>query len=252
MVFAYLVEKGLFRIGTELTCPACNLASWIALDALKQENVCDLCGSRFDATRQLVSAIFRYRRTGILGLERNTQGAVPVALVLQQLYINIGITHHAIYAPSYYLAPNAGIDLRPCEVDFLMILPHTYADKANKAEVILGECKDEGGTIDAKDVENMRHVADLLPANRFETYIVLAKLAPFTSEEAALAQTLNGPYQQRVILLTARELEPYDIYERTKKELGIDSRGGRPGELARVTSQIYFAASPVTGSTSST
>jgi hypothetical protein len=36
MVFAYLVEKGLFRIGTELTCPACNLASWIALDALKQ------------------------------------------------------------------------------------------------------------------------------------------------------------------------------------------------------------------------
>jgi hypothetical protein len=171
------------------------------------------------------------------------------SLVLQQLYINIGITHNAIYAPSYDLVPNAGIDLRPCEVDFLMILPHTYADKA---EVILGECKDEGGAIDAKDVENMRHVADLLPANRFETYIVFAKLASFTPEEAALAKTLNGPYQQRVILLTPRELEPYDIYERTKKELGIDSRGGSPGELARVTSQIYFAASPAAGSTSST
>jgi hypothetical protein len=242
MVFAYLVEKGLFRIGAELTCPTCNLASWIALDTLKQENVCELCGSRFDATRQLVNGAFRYRRTGILGLEQNTQGAVPVALVLQQLYINIGITHHAIYAPSYDLVPKAGIDRRPCEVDFLMILPHTYADKA---EVILGECKDEGGTIDARDVENMRHVADLLPANRFETYIVFAKLAPFTPEEAALAKTLNGPYRQRVILLTARELEPYDIYERTKTELGVDSRGGSPRELARVTSQIYFATSPV-------
>ena len=37
MVFAYLVEKGLFRIGAELTCPACNLASWIALDALSSK-----------------------------------------------------------------------------------------------------------------------------------------------------------------------------------------------------------------------
>jgi len=195
MVFAYLVEKGLFRIGAELTCPACNLASWIPLDALRQENICELCGNRFDATRQLVSAVFRYRRTGILGLERNTQGAVPVALVLQQLDINIG--HNAIYAPSYDLVPNAGIDLCPCEVDFLMILSHTYP---RKAEVILGECKDKGGTIDANDVGNLRRVADLLPANRFETYIVFAKLAPFTPEEAALAKTLNGPYQQRVIL----------------------------------------------------
>jgi hypothetical protein len=145
------------------------------------------------------------------------------------------------------LVPNTGVDLHPCEVDFLMILPHTYPDNA---EVILGECKDEGGTIDANDVENLRRVADLLPANRFKTYIVFAKLAPFTPEETALAKTLNGPYQQRVILLTAREIEPYDIYERTKKELGINSHGGSPRELARVTSQIYFAASPAAGSTS--
>jgi hypothetical protein len=63
---------------------------------------------------------------------------------------------------------------------------------------------------------------------------------------------LNGPYQQRVILLTARELEPYYIYERTKKELGVDLHGGSPGELARVTSQIYFAALPVAAQTPGT
>lgn len=170
--------------------------------------------------------------------------------MLQQLDTHIGgIAHNAIYAPSYDLVPNAGINACLCEVDFLMILPHTYPDKT---EVILGECKDEGGTIDANDVEQLRRVADLLPGNRFKTYIVFAKLAPFTPEEAALAKTLNGPYQQRVILLTSRELEPYDIYERTKKELGIDLYGGRPSELARVTNQIYFAKLPATGSTSST
>ena len=250
MVFAYLVEKGLFRIGAELTCPVCNLASWISLDVLKQENVCDLCGSGFDATRQLVNGVFHYRRTGILGLERNTQGAVPVVLVLQQLDVNIDrLAHSAVYAPSYDLVPNAGIDLRPCEVDFLMVLPRSYPDKA---AVILGECKDEGGVIESNDVENLRRVADLLPANRFESYILFAKLAPFTSEEVALAKSLNGPYQQRVILLTARELEPYDIYERTKKELGVESYGGSPEELARVTSQIYFAAPPVLAATQGT
>jgi hypothetical protein len=161
---------------------------------------------------------------------------VPVTLVLQQLDINLsGIRHNGIYAPSYELEPNAGVNLPTCEVDLVMIIPRIYPDKA---EVILGECKDEGGRIDADDIENLRRVADALPKDRFETYILLAKLAPFTPDEIALARSLNGPYQQRVILLTARELEPHHIYERTKAELGIDSYGGTPEELARVTREL--------------
>jgi hypothetical protein len=122
-----------------------------------------------------------------------------------------------------------------------MILPRTFPDKA---EVILGECKDEGGQIDANDIANLRRIADALPVNRFDVYILLAKLAPFSAEEITLARSLNGPYQRRVILLTARELEPYHIYERTQKELGITSYGGSPDELAAVTDHIYFAAQP--------
>ena len=33
MVFTYLVEKGLLRMGAKLTCPTCALPSWVALDA---------------------------------------------------------------------------------------------------------------------------------------------------------------------------------------------------------------------------
>jgi hypothetical protein len=248
MVFAYLVEKGLFRIGAELTCPTCNLSNWIALDTLKQENVCELCGSGFNATRQLVGGVFHYRRTGVLGLERNTQGAVPVTLVLQQLYINLR-AYSAIYAPSYDLVSNVGIDLPSCEVDFVMILPRRVP---NKAELILGECKDEGGTIDSKDVENLRRIADALPANRFETYLVFAKLSPFTQEEITLASAANGPYQPRVILLTARELEPFDIYDRAKREVGKDLRAGSPRDLAAATSQIYFSVSQLAASSNGT
>jgi hypothetical protein len=173
MVFEYLVEKGLFRIGAELRCPTCRLTSWVGLDALTLAHVCELCGAGFEATRQLLMVI-------------------P------------GYGHHA------------------------------------KADVLLGECKDEGGAIDPADVDHLRQIADALPADRFETYIVFAKLAPFTAEEITLVRTLNGPYQRRVILLTAREIEPYHIYERAEQELGRAVYANSAEDLASVTAQMYF------------
>jgi hypothetical protein len=116
MVLEYLVEKGLFRIGVEITCPSCNLPSWISLDALRQTNTCELCGNTFDATRQLVRGEFRYRRTGVLGIEKNTRGAIPVALLLQQLQVNLhGIGGNLIRSPSYDLTPLEGSDLPVCD-----------------------------------------------------------------------------------------------------------------------------------------
>ena len=235
MVFAYLVEKGLLRMGAELTCPSCALPSWIALDALKQSIVCELCGSPYDATRQLTNERFHYRRSGVLGLEENSQGAIPVALVLQQLAVNL--SHQAMYAPSYDLEPKAGVSLPASETDLFWIDPDTFPDPA---QVIIGECKDEGGRIDAADVNNLRRIADALLPHRLETFILFAKLPPFTPDEIALARTLNGPHQRRVILLTARELEPYHIFERTQKETGITLHGVSPDELAAATDQLYF------------
>jgi len=55
-----------------------------------------------------------------------------------------------------------------------------------------------------------------------------------------LARTLNDGFRRRVIMLTDRELEPYDFFERTKKEFAIDEYASSPSELARVTAQIYF------------
>jgi hypothetical protein len=93
-------------------------------------------------------------------------------------------------------------------------------------------------------VDNLRRIAEALPAKRFEHFILFAKLAPFTHDEIALARTLNGPYQRRVIMLTARELEPYHLYERTQKETGITAHGISPDELAAVTTQLYFTDPP--------
>jgi len=245
-VFTYLVEKGLFRMGAELNCPHCRMSSWTALDVLKQRLVCEMCGREFDATRQLVNGVWHYRRSGVLGAERNAQGAVPVVMTLQQFKVNFNSFRHGMYSPSLDLVPKEGTDLPKCEVDFVWIIPEPYPEKT---VIVIGECKDEGrnsagagqGTIDSTDIEHLRRVADALPKERFSTYIVLAKLCPFTSEEIALAKTLNDRYHRRAILLTARELEPYHFYERTQIEFkDIKGYASDPAELANNTALMYF------------
>ncbi len=239
-VFGHLVEKGLFRIGAELTCPSCRMGSWIALDALRQRVVCDLCGHEHDATRELIRGVWHYRRSGVLGAERNAQGAIPVSLTLQQLATTLsGGLHDGVYSPSLDLTKK-GQARNECEVDFVWVIPRPYP---RKTAIILGECKDQGPINREefeRDIDNLRRVADALPRKRFKTFILLAKLNPFTPEEIERAKTLNKEYQQRVILLTARELEPYHIYERTKAEFDIDSYGGTPEDLASNTAKMYF------------
>lgn len=241
-VFGYLVEKGLYRIGAELTCPSCRMASWVALDVLKQRVVCELCGHEYDATRQLVGNEWHYRRSGVLGAERNAQGAVPVALTLQQLDIAIGRGFHdGVYSPSLDLTKE-GQAHNECEVDFVWLVPRPYP---GETAIILGECKDQGPIKQEefqRDIENLRRVAEAFPISRFKVFILVAKLSPFSPEEIELAKGLNTTHHRRVILLTARELEPYHIYERTKAELDIDRYASTPEALADNTFRMYFAA----------
>lgn len=242
-VFAYLVEKGLFRMGAELQCPNCRMKSWTALDLLKQRVTCEMCGQEFDATRQLVDGNWHFRRSGVLGAEKNAQGAIPVIMILQQFRVNLSSIRRGFYVPSLELVPHAGKELPTCETDFTWVIPEPYPEKTI---VIIGECKDRGGqgdagSIDSKDVENLKRVADSLPSHRFQTYIVLAKLAPFTPEEITVAKSLNDRYNQRAILLTNRELEPYHFYERTALEFNnLKGRGSRPEDLAINTAIMYF------------
>jgi hypothetical protein len=247
-VFNYLVDKGLFRIGADLTCPHCRMNSWISLDALKQRVECEMCGRPFDATRQLLTGEYHFRRSGVLGAERNAQGAIPVALTLQQLDASFHSGLRAdLYSTSLDLAPRAGSTVMPCEVDFIWLTTEHYPEKT---QIILGECKDRGrnqdgpgagDTITPGDIDRLKRIADALPEERFEVYILLAKLRPFTPGEIAAAGTLNDQYRKRVILLTADELEPWRIYERLKREdLKAHAHSSSAGHLTQMTAALYF------------
>jgi hypothetical protein len=210
-----------------------------------------MCGREFDATRQLVDAEWHYRRSGVLGAERNAQGAVPVTLTLQQLNANLSSTfRNHVYSPSLDLTPKNGVALPACEVDFAWIVTQPYPERT---VVILAECKDrgqksakdgDGGTIDEKDIQNLRAVADAFPRDRFETFILLAKLCPFTPQEIDLAKSLNEKYRRRAIILTDRELEPYHLYDRTCKLFKVAGHGGSAEDLALATESIFFNPQP--------
>ena len=62
---------------------------------------------------------------------------------------------------------------------------------------------------------------------------MLSKLAAFTPEEIESVG--------RAILLTARELEPYFIYQRGKAEHGLDLHWSTPEDLVEATTKIYFS-----------
>lgn len=237
-VFGHLVEKGLFRIGSDLNCPSCRMNTWVALDTLRQRIVCELCGHEHDATRQLADRNeWHYRRSGVLGAEKNAQGAVPVSLTLQQLDTSFhGGFHENMYSPSLELIPREGTEGVTCEVDFVWIISR---ESRRRAAVILGECKDQG-PITADDIANLKRLADALPAQRFKTFVLLSQITAFSDEEIEAAKTLNDRYRRRAILLSARELEPYFIYERSKAELGGDAYGSTPEDMAEITAKLYF------------
>lgn len=251
-VFAFLVNKRLFRIGLDLSCPYCQLSNWYPIDDSRQLVSCQMCGEAFDATDQLIGSKWAYRRSGILGTERNSLGAVPVVLTLQQLDTNLShLGHQRSYSVSLDLIPTRGEISKPCEVDFVWLVPRPYPDRT---VIVIGECKDrgqsperggDGGTINSNDIANLRAVANSFPRERFEVYILLAKLCPFTPSEIELAGSLNSKHQLRVIMLTERELEPYSFFERTAKLFAIDRYGGSPADLARATEAIYLGPKPI-------
>lgn len=212
-VFAHLVGKRIFRVGADLLCPTCNLRSWLSIDDVRQEVDCTYCGAKIETPKQLLGSELTYRRSGLLGIERNLQGAVPVALVLQQLSINAfesGIAS-TVYSPSLELEAVDGSWTGPKEIDFLAIEFGRYS-RGEGSRIVIGEAKDRFKPFDANDVETMKLIAALFPKERFDVYIIFAKLNEFTETEIMLAAELAQTHN--VILLTDKELEPYHVYDR--------------------------------------
>jgi hypothetical protein len=237
-VLRYLLERRVFRIGLELTCPNCQLVSWLHLDDVKTVSSCSYCDHSYDVTPQLRDRDWRYRRSGIFGRDDNQLGGVPVALTLQQLSTSL---HDSVlmYSTAMSFRPN-GADIEPCESDFVAVVAGRRGNSETPVQIVFGEAKTEG-LIDAQDIRKLGKLAAAVPRELAQAYILLSKTGTFSADEIALARTLNVNGSRRVILWSRDELEPYHLYERSRNKLGDKWHAVSLTDMARITHQLYFA-----------
>jgi len=242
-VLSYLMKKDVFRAGLEFDCPSCRLQFWTSLDDISTETTCEYCGHRFNITPYLRHrGDWRFRRSGLFGRNDNQEGAIPVVLTLQQLD-TLCNSREMLYTTAMELNPGA-TEIQKCETDFVAIV---QKPRDGRIQIAIGECKTRK-PITEDDITKLKSVTTAFPSGRFDVFVILAKLTQFTQEEIKYAAMLNDEYHRRAILLTARELEPYHLYERTAKEFNIDRIAVSFEDMANITHQIYFqpTAAPLT------
>lgn len=234
-VFSYLLKKGVFRAGLEFYCPSCSLEFWTMLDDLTTLIKCSYCGHQFNITPLLRDrGDWRFRRSGLFGLNNNQEGAIPVVLTLLQLDTMFH-SNEMFYTTAMELMPGTA-NIKKFETDFVAVV---HGHHSGRIQIAIGECKTRK-SITEDDIMKLKSVVDAFSPKGIEVFVILAKLNEFTQEEIKYATKLNEQHHRCAILLTPRELEPYHLYERTAKELEIDSIAVSFEDMARTTHQIYF------------
>jgi hypothetical protein len=236
-VLQYMATRGVFRIGLDFKCPNCELPSWIHLDEVKTISTCAYCGHQFSVTPQLKDRDWRYRRSGLFGRDDNQLGSIPVTLAIQQLATTL---HERLlmYSTAVEFTSTTSI-IEKCEADFLAVVAGAPVTRELPVQILFGEAK-TGMEFNADDVRKLGKLADAVPSDLADAFIMFAKTEAFTIDEVQLAQTLNSQYRKRVILLSVDELEPYYVYERSEKRLGQDATATCLTDMAQATHRLWF------------
>lgn len=243
-VFQYMVARGVFRVGLDFKCPNCELPSWLHLDEVKTISTCAYCGHQFSVVAQLKDRDWRYRRSGLFGRDDNQLGGIPVTLAIQQLSTTL---HERLlmYSTAVEFKSTTSI-IEKCEADFMAVVAGAPVTGEAPVQILFGEAK-TGMEFNADDVRKLGKLADAVPSDLADTFIMFTKTETFTNDEVQLAQTLNSQYRQRVILLSVDELEPYYVYERSEKRLGHDATATCLTDMAQATHRLWFAPTPLAG-----
>ncbi len=234
-VFLHLVKKEVFRPGIELECTNCLLTDWHSLSNLDEKVACAYCGFLFDCASQLRDGAWQYRVSGVFARSQDHEGAIPVTLALMQ---TLRILHHGMI----WLT---GTDLswlglpKPAETDFVVI-----AENYDKVpQVLIGECK-TNMQITAEQFDKLLAVARKFKNTGIKVFILLAKAGVAFSKEELQMIDDRQTIALNFILLTARELEPYEPYENVEHPNVRHRRPLTLEEWAEVSRKLYLTTSP--------
>jgi hypothetical protein len=217
-VVTFLLNRGVFRPGLEVTCPECQLRPVIEADAIATELTCPLCGANFPSAPRLRKAKWVYQLSGVFRREGGPEGAVPSLLAMGEILRSADVSGRNVMLTAHALE---GDGLR-CESDFIYL----ELDRYGRPSICIGECKD-WDAIDSKDVDNLVQVRNAIRESGSECYVAFSTmresfsdaevalfrgLAEQFSREEPIRRVLNEPTEAAPpILFTARELEAEPI-----------------------------------------
>ena len=227
-VFDFLLRHGFFRGGLELSCDDCNLRNWLSLREIDDVWECDYCGGRnLTALHLRHRGDWQFRKSGLFAKDNNQEGAIPVILTLL-VFLRIMDMSEFVWTTALKLDPPG------CETDFCVL---NYRESGG-IEIAVGECKSGGGQIDQRDVDNLKKVREKL-TSAGECYVTFAKTADgFTPDEVALL-TEVADQDIPMILLTNREMEPYEPYMEDESDVP-EKYVHSLGEMARNSMKRYL------------
>jgi transcription elongation factor Elf1 len=200
----HLVRKGVLVPGAALECPKCGERTWYSMTRMRAWVKCDCCGATSDTAVRLGTRIDIKFKVAPLWRKADVQyGVIPVILALWRLE-----EQHRMGAGRYLTSAEVSGGGVEMEVDFLGLIE----ERDKRPMLLVGECKNTH----ERDVKEMKAKVEKLKAwyDAIERAGVKACIAFVTTERSFDSDLLKECESmvtegRRVLLLTARELDPY-------------------------------------------
>lgn len=203
-VFDFLLEKQLMRPGLILKCDHCLKEDWYHVSQFEEEYRCRYCFDRqrvkFGSVRQ-----WEYKSDGLLQIPKSAEGSLAVIVALWR----INEVHPTFGKGRFVTGLNLCRDNG--EVDYELDFAFLDMDSRDGPyDLILGEAK---AFVDYEE-SNLERLAQLSTKFAGNPFLAIATLKDQFSdpEKAALRKLVEQKF--RLLPLTRRELDPYDLFSR--------------------------------------
>lgn len=207
--FDFLLKKGFFRAGLEFQCDDCRLFSWLPMRDINDDWICEYCGHSNKTSLHIKDrGDWKFRKSGLFAKDNNQEGAVPVILTLL-VFKRIFDMGGFAYTTALKLKLSSKELEKELETDFSIL----QYERGDQVQLAIGECKSDGGEITEEDIQNLKLARSQIESTTgMDCYLVCSKTADkFTDTEIGIFKNLFKE-DQRLILLTNKELEPYNPY----------------------------------------
>jgi hypothetical protein len=129
--------------------------------------------------------------------------------------------------------------LETCEADFVAAVAGNPDMGEAPVQILLGEAK-TNSEFDDRDLRKLGKLADAIPSNMAEPFVMFAKANDFTEQEISLARASPLRARGRLILWSRNELEPTFVYERSKRRLEGVLYAPTLTEMVHATDVLWF------------